>query len=72
MQKLLGFLTNKEINENMQVSEIADGGDPHGSFVTKTDVAKLLGAPTPGKEDSFDDVMEEINEAKNIFKTIIN
>jgi hypothetical protein len=44
----------------------------HGDLVTQGEVAKLLKAPLGKKEDSLDEVMEEINETKNIFKTILN
>ena len=44
----------------------------HGDLVSQGEVAKLLKAPLGKKEESLDEVMNEINEAKNIFKTILN
>ena len=44
----------------------------HGDLVTPGEVAKLLKAPIGKEEPTMEEVMNEINEAKNIFKTIIN
>ena len=60
----------KNINKHIVMDE-AEEQAIHGDLVTPGEVAKLLKAPLGKKEDSLDDVMENINEAKNIFKTII-
>jgi hypothetical protein len=61
----------KAINKHIVMDE-AEEQQIYGDLVSQGEVAKLLKAPLGKKEDSLDEVMEEINEAKNIFKTILN
>ena len=61
------------INEALTLVKTLKGNDQtiHSDLVTPGEVAKTK-TPLGKKEDSLDEVIEEINEAKNIFKTIIN
>ena len=61
----------KNINKHIVMDE-AEEQAVHGDLVTPGEVAKLLKAPLGKKEDSLDEVFEEINEARNVFKTILN
>lgn len=61
----------RNINKHVVMGE-AEEQIIHGDLVSQGEVAKLLKAPLGKKEESLDEVMEEINEAKNIFKTILN
>ena len=61
----------KNINKHIVMDE-AEEQAIHGDLVTPGEVAKLLKAPLGKKEDSLDEVFEEINEARNVFKTILN
>jgi hypothetical protein len=61
----------KNINKHIVMDE-AEEQAIHGDLVTPGEVAKLLKAPLGKKEDSLDEVFEEINEAKSVFKTILN
>jgi hypothetical protein len=61
----------KNINKHITMGE-AEEQAVHGDLVTPGEVAKLLKAPLGKKEDSLDEVFEEINEARNVFKTILN
>jgi hypothetical protein len=61
----------KNINKHVVMDE-AEEQTIHGDLVSQGEVAKLLKAPLGKKEDSLDEVMGEINETKNIFKTILN
>ena len=61
----------KSINKHIVMDE-AEEQAIHGDLVTQGDVAKLLKAPIGKKEPTIDEVIDEINEARNIFKTILN
>jgi hypothetical protein len=61
----------KNINKHIVMDE-AEEQSIHGDLVTPGEVAKLLKAPLGKKDDSLDEVFEEINEARNVFKTILN
>jgi hypothetical protein len=61
----------RAINKNIVMDE-AKEEMIHGNLVSQGEVAKLLKAPLGKKEDSLDEVMEEINETKKIFKTILD
>jgi hypothetical protein len=61
----------KAINKNIIMDE-AEEQQIHGDLVSQGEVAKLLKAPLGKKEESLDEVMKEINEAKKMFKKILN
>lgn len=61
----------KNINKHIVMDE-AEEQAIHGDLVTPGEVAKLLKAPLGKKEDALDEVFEEINEARSVFKTILN
>jgi hypothetical protein len=61
----------KNINKHIVMDE-AEEQAIHGDLVTPGEVAKLLKAPIGKEEPTMEEVMNEINEAKNIFKTILN
>lgn len=62
----------KNINKHITLDEVeGDEQAIHGDLVTPGEVAKLLKAPLGKKDDSMDEIFEEINETKNLFKTIL-
>lgn len=61
----------KNINKHIVMDE-AEEQAIHGDLVTPGEVAKLLKAPLGKKENALDEVFEEINEARSVFKTILN
>lgn len=62
----------KSLNKHIDnVNEVEGESDIHGDMVSMSDVAKLLKAPINKNMESIDEIFEEINEAKNIFKNII-
>ena len=62
----------KSINKHIdKVNEIEGEQDIHGDMVSMSDVAKLLKAPIKKSVESIDEIFEEINESKIIFKNMI-
>jgi hypothetical protein len=59
-----------EINKHISLDEV-EGETIHGDLVSQDYVAKLLKAPIKTSGVTIDEIMNDINEAKKLFKTIL-